>query len=125
MTFALFSGLLMSMWELVLFLKRFYQLTCSWLKSWFVVDYGATGASLLIEQHACSSASFIRATVAGRSRSRSEVSLKRTFSETCTQVCPLPPTRALGRRCTDPDKAMLLWAAQRGCCAPVAGALTL
>ncbi|KAI4804177.1 hypothetical protein KUCAC02_025814 [Chaenocephalus aceratus] len=30
-----------------------------------------------------------------------------------------------GCRCTVPDKAALLWAAQRHCCAPVPGALML
>lgn len=38
---------------------------------------------------------------------------------------PSSPSSHPGCRCTDPDKAALLWAAQRDCCAPVPGALML
>lgn len=51
-----------------------------------------------------------------------------TLSETSTQGhqgSRSTPNSPPGRRCTDPDKAALLWAAQRHCCAPVPGAMML
>lgn len=57
------------------------------------------------------------------------VPTEKTSSETSmqggTRVSPSSPSSPPGCRCTDPDKAALLWAAQRDCCAPVPGALML
>lgn len=53
---------------------------------------------------------------------------EKTSSETSMQGhqgSPSSPSSPPGCRCTDPDKAALLWAAQRDCCASVPGALML